>query len=149
MPSMKDILKYGIKTLIDNLNRFIFIIFITLFIISLFIHNFYIDLIKILLLIIFIFRLISKDKVKRQKENKQYLKIRNFIIHPFTSIKKKDKTSVYKKCPYCKTILKLPLPKKRGINHAKCPNCSKRLTIFNLRKKKTEKIKVEVIKKRG
>ena len=55
----------------------------------------------------------------------------------------KDKDNVYKKCSSCKTILKLPVPSTRGIRHAKCPNCKKRLTIFTLKRQK-----VQVIKKR-
>lgn len=153
MPSIKEIIKYLVKNIIDDLNKFLFILFLILFILSIFIHNFYIDITKVLLLIVFILRLVSKDKSKRYKENQKYLKIKNTILHPFTFIKRKssdkDKNSVYKKCPKCKTILKLPLPKKIGINHAKCPNCSNRVTIISLRKKSKEKIKVEVIKKKG
>lgn len=148
MPDMKDIIKSAIKNMVDNLNRFILVLFVILFVISLFVRNFYIDIIKILLLIIFIFRLVSKDKSKRYKENKMYLKIKNKILHPFSKGSKRDKDSVYKRCSKCKTVLKLPLPKKRGINHAKCPSCGKRLTIVNLRVKKAEKVKVEVIKKK-
>ena len=40
------------------------------------------------------------------------------------------------------TILRLPLPSKRGIKHVKCPKCGKRLTVVALRK-----LKVEVIRK--
>lgn len=150
MPSIKDLIKNAIKSMIDELNRFIFILFVIFFVISLFTNNFYVDIVTILLLIIFIMRLVSKDKNRRYRENEVFVKIKKMILHPFTSIKKSSKSenSVYKKCPKCKTILKLPLPKKRGINHAKCPGCGKRLTIINFRKKKAEKVKVEVIKKK-
>jgi hypothetical protein len=140
-----------IKQLIDSLNRFLIIILIILIIITLFIRTFILDLLKFIILGIIIFRITSKNKYQRSKENKSFIKIKNSIINPFTNINRnlKDrKTYVYKKCSKCKTILKLPLPPKRGINHAKCPNCNKRVTLFTLRKKKPEKIKVEVIKKK-
>lgn len=147
LPSLKSIL----GNLVDELNRFLIIIDLILIIVSLFIKSFPLDLLKFLFLFLVIFRLTSKNKVQRSKENKTYLKIVKTLTKPFTNIIRnfKDrKTHVYKKCHKCKTTLKLPLPKTRGINHAKCPECGNRVTLFTLRKKEPEKIKVEVIKKK-
>lgn len=147
MPSLKSI----IWNLIDELNRFLIIIDIILIIVSIFIKAFLLDLFKFIFLGLIIFRIASKNKIQRQKENKIYLKIVNNLTKPFKNIVRnfKDrKTHVYKKCSKCKTTLKLPLPNKRGINHAKCPECDNRVTLFTLRKKQEEKIKVEVIKKK-
>lgn len=147
MPSLKSI----IWNLIDELNRFLIIIDIILIIVSIFIKAFLLDLFKFIFLGLIIFRIASKNKIQRQKENKIYLKIVNILTKPFKNIVRnfKDrKTHVYKKCSKCKTTLKLPLPNKRGINHAKCPECDNRVTLFTLRKKQEEKIKVEVIKKK-
>lgn len=147
LPSLKTIL----KTLVDDLNRFLIIIDIILIIVSIFIKTFLLDLSKFIVLGIIIFRLASKNKIQRSKENKLYLKVIKTLTKPFQNIIRnwKDrKTHVYKKCSKCKTTLKLPLPKNRGINHAKCPDCGNRVTLFTLRKKEAEKIKVEVIKKK-
>lgn len=147
MPSLKSI----IWNFIDELNRFLIIIDIILIIVSIFIKAFLLDLFKFIFLGLIIFRIASKNKIQRQKENKIYLKIVNTLTKPFKNIVRnfKDrKTHVYKKCSKCKTTLKLPLPNKRGINHAKCPECDNRVTLFTLRKKQEEKIKVEVIKKK-
>lgn len=144
---MRKMIKDYIGKLIDALNRFILILLFILIILTFFIHNFFLDLAKILLLVLFIFRVVSKDRVKRQKENEVFLKIIRFPLKPFENWSEK-KNFVFKKCPKCKTILKLPLPKKSGINHAKCPNCGNRVTIINIRHKKKEKVKVEVIKKK-
>ena len=147
LPSLKSIL----YSLIDELNRLLIIIDIILIIVSLFIKTFLLDLFKFIILGIIIFRIVSKNKIQRSKENRLYLKIINTITKPFKNIIRnfKDrKTHVYKRCSKCKTTLKLPLPNTRGINHAKCPECSNRVTLFTLRKKQPEKIKVEVIKKK-
>lgn len=147
MPSFKSIL----NNLVDDLNKFLLIVDIILIVVSFFIKTFILDLIKFIILGIVIFRLVSKNKQQRAKENKVYQKIINTITKPFTNIIRnfKDrKTHVYKKCSKCKTTLKLPLPKTRGINHAKCPECGNRVTIITLRKQQEEKIKVEVIKKK-
>ena len=141
LPSIKTLL----LNLIDELNRFLLIMWLITFIISFFVKSFFTDLLPILFLVLVIFRLASKNKTLRYKENKTFLKIIKIITKPFTNIIRnfKDrKTFVYKKCHKCKTTLKLPLPNKRGINHAKCPNCGNRVTLFTLRK-----IKVEVIKR--
>ncbi len=147
LPSLKSIL----SNLIDDLNKFLIIIDIILIIVSLFIKAFLLDLLKFIFLFLVIFRLTSKNKLQRSKENKIYQSIIKTLTKPFTNIIRnfKDrKTHVYKKCHKCKTTLKLPLPKTRGINHAKCPECSNRVTLFTLRKQQPEKIKVEVIKKK-
>ena len=134
MPDLKTILKNSLKNLVDSLNKFIFILCLVFLVISFFIKNFYVDLIKVVLFIIFVYRLFSKNKIK------------NTLTKPFSVFIKnsQDKNHVYKRCPKCKTILKLPLPSKRGFKHANCPNCHKRLSFFTL---KEEKIIVEVIKK--
>ena len=144
---LKKMLKEYVNGLIDALNKFILGILLILIILTFFIHNFFLDLLKIILLIIFIFRVVSKNRLKRQKENEIFLSIIHAPLKPFENWTEK-KNFVFKKCPKCKTILKLPLPKKSGINHAKCPNCGNRVTIINIRHKKKEKVEVEVIKKK-
>lgn len=151
MPNTKDIIKLALKNLIDDLNKFLIIIACILIVMTIFIRNFILDILKIIVIILILYRMFSKKKETRAKENKQYLKIRNTMFKPFTNIIRnfKDrKKYVYKKCSKCKTTLKLPLPNKRGKNHATCPNCKNRVTIWTWRKKKPEKIKVEVIKKK-
>lgn len=146
-PSIKEI----INQLIDSLNRFLIILLIVLIIITIFVRTFILDILKFIILGIIIFRIVSKNKYQRTKENNQFLKIKKTITKPFSNIKRNyqdRKKYVYRKCSKCKTTLKLPLPPKRGLNHAKCPNCNNRVTLFTLRKKQPEKIKVEVIKKK-
>ena len=145
----KGIIKEAIKSKFDELNRFLGIIFLIFLVLSIFIRNFFIDIIPFILFGLILFRTLSSNKVQRNKENRIYLSIINFFTKPFKYFKEKDfKNNVYKKCPKCKTTLKLPLPAKSGINHAKCPNCGNRVTVINIRHKKKEKIKVEKIKKR-
>ncbi len=144
MPNFKDLLKEALARAIDSLNRFLLVLLLISFIVSLFIDTLIIDLIPLLIVVIFAYRLISKDKYKRDKENKKYLKIKKTILKPFNVMLKniKDRNNIYRRCHKCKTILKLPLPYERGIQHAKCPNCGKRRTFITFRK-----VKIEIIKK--
>ncbi len=123
---------------IDDLEKLLIVIYLILFITSIFIKNFYLDLGCIVLVAIIIFRFLSKNIVSREKENNIYLKIKNKLL--FKQTKKDD--YIYKKCHKCHTILRLPIPTKRGIKHVKCPKCSKKNTLLILKK-----IKVEVIRK--
>lgn len=140
----KEYYKAALKNLIDNLNRFLLVIFLIFFIIGFFVNNFFVDLIKVILLVIVIIRVLDKNKNRVEKQNKVYLKVRDTILKPFDIFIKniKDKDHVYKKCPKCKTILRLPLPNKRGLKHSKCPNCGKRVGFITLKQ-----VKIEVIKK--
>lgn len=144
MPSFKGLLKAALARAIDNLNRFILVLLLISFVVSIFVDTLIADLIPLLLFVIFAYRLISKDKYKRDKENKKYLSIKKAILKPFNVLIKniKDRNNIYRRCHKCKTILKLPLPYDRGIKHAKCPNCGKTITFLTLRK-----VKIEVIKK--
>lgn len=145
MPKFKDLLKEALARAIDNLNRFLLVLLLIAFIVSIFVDTLIADLIPLLIFVIFAYRLISKDKYKRDKENKKYLSIKKTILKPFTVLIKniKDRNNIYRRCHKCKTILKLPLPYERGIQHTKCPNCGKRITFITLRK-----VKIEVLKKK-
>ena len=71
------------------------------------------------------YRFMSTNKSKRSKENEKYLKLKSRIIEYFKN------EAIYKKCSKYK----------RGIKHAKCPTCGKRLTILCLKKQKIEIIR--------
>ena len=131
--------RYGI----DELNRFFFYIYFILVIIDFFINFYPLTIITFLLLIIIIYRPLSKNIIRRQKENETYLNIKNKTKNNFYDLKKKynyRKTKIYKKCPKCKKTLRLDLPSKRGIKHITCPNCKKKITMLVLRKQKIEVI---------
>lgn len=139
---MKNLLNnilYG-RNGIDELGLFTIWIYIILSIINLVTNSFIGDLSALLLVVLILFRMLSKNFTARQKENNIFKKITNFIFKPFENLKRniKDKEHVYKKCPKCKTVLKLPLPSKKGIQKAKCPKCKKSLTLFTFKEEKIE-----------
>lgn len=126
----------------DELYKFLFILYIVLVILNLFLNNTIILILELLLIFIIFYRFLSKNIYARSNENQMYLKIRNSLSYPFKNINRnrKDKQHIYKKCHKYKTTLKLPLPSERGIKHAKCPKCGKRVTFFTFRKEKIEVI---------
>ena len=139
--------RYGI----DDLYRFLFKVYIVLLIIGLFINSRILLYIEFALIIFMLYRVFSKNIYHRQKENRMFLKFKKKIMKPFDNWKRniKDRNYyVYKKCRHCKTTLKLPLPSERGIKHAKCPECKRRVTMLILRKQKVEIIRDNKTKKR-
>lgn len=77
-----------------------------------------------------IFRLLSKKISKRTAENAPFLKIENKIkgITEFQKRKKRDKeTHIYKKCPHCSVILRLP--RKQGKHNVNCPRCKNNFSV--------------------
>ena len=131
---------YGRYARPDELYKFLFWMYFILLIIDLFVNNMVLTVLELIIIVTIFYRLFSKNIYKRSNENQKFLKMRNKLLKPFSNIKRniKDKDHVYKKCPKCKTVLKLPVPTERGIKHAKCPNCKKRVTLFTLKKLKVE-----------
>lgn len=131
--------RYGL----DDLGKFLFKIYFILLIINIFVKSYVLTIIEFIIVVIVLYRFISKDIYKRSNENVKFRKIKKKLLKPFLNIKRnfKDKDHVYKKCHHCKTTLKLPLPNKRGIKKVKCTNCKKRNKFLIFKKVKIELIR--------
>ena len=131
--------RYGV----DELYKFLFTLYIISFIINIFLNSLILEIIGLIIVLFTFYRVFSKNIYKRARENKEYLKLKKQIIKPLQIIKRniKDKDNIYKKCPKCKTTLKLPIPYKIGIKHTTCPKCKKKLSFLVLKKQKIEIIK--------
>ena len=125
-----------------DLGILLFIIYFIIFFINLFLNNSLLTWMQFLVVIIIFYRLMSKNIALRRKENNYYSKIKNNIVATFDNLKNRVNSDyIYKKCPKCKTTLRLPLPYKREIKHVKCPNCGRRLTVFAYKYQKVQFIK--------
>ena len=134
--------RYGI----DELYKFCIIIYFILIVLDFFIQSRILTSLELLLFIIIMYRSLSKNKRARSKENQKYLEIKNAITNKINIIKKRwndRNTHMYKKCPKCQTTLRLPL--KKGTHTVKCPKCKNR---FEVKCRRNEKVKVEVIRKK-
>ena len=114
----------------DFFNRFLFFIYLVVFIIYLFVRHFSLLIVEAIILSLIMFRFFSKNLYKRQKEN-------DVLVHLFSSIKRpfirqinkiRDrKTHIYIKCPQCKKILRLKQIK--GTHTVKCPICNNHFNV--------------------
>ncbi len=111
----------------DALSKFLMIVCLVLVIANLFLELWPIALIETALLVYTVFRIMSKNLVKRGSENAKFLAIKRKIDGKIALGKNKRrdrKTHVYKKCPSCKNTLRLP--KVKGKHTVNCPCCHTR-----------------------
>ena len=128
----------------DDLYYFLFKLYLIIFILNLFINSNILSFIEIIIIIIELYRFLSKKIYIRSSENQIFLKMKKKILKPFRNIKRnyKDRNEwIYKKCKHCKKLLKLPIPEKRGTKTIRCPKCKKESNIFTFRQQKVELIK--------
>lgn len=85
---------------------------------------------QLLLLALYFFRFFSKNKAKRQSENRRFLSlfssVRNFFKRSRNRFRYR-KTHIYRRCPHCKKHLRLP--RLVGEHSAVCPVCSRRFLV--------------------
>lgn len=131
--------RYGI----DELYNFLFKLYIVLLVIDLFVKWEFLLYLELIVVVIALYRMFSKNTTKRRNENRKFLKVKGAITKPFINFRKHltDKNNIYKKCSKCKTIIRLPLPSSYGIKHVKCPKCKKKLSVLCFKKEKIEVIK--------
>ena len=114
--------RYGI----DELYKFLFILFWIIAILSIFIRNPIIYLLEILICVFMFYRSLSRNIYKRQSENMRYLKMRDKVKGKITLQKRKwseRKTHIYRKCTNCKAEKRKK--KKKGKHVCTCPRCKK------------------------
>ena len=119
--------RYGNDTLNKVLTWVYFGWIVTLSIVSLFIDSVWFSVfywITSLALMLWLFsRMFSKNIEARRKENERFC---NFF--KLRKNKRRDrKTHVYRKCPECKAVLRLP--KAKGKHFVVCPRCNHRFKV--------------------
>lgn len=121
----------------DELQLFLSVIFYIIFILSLFIRSYIMVILMTAVMALIFFRSLSKNITARQKENNAYLKlitpVKNFFKLQRNKIKDR-KTHIFRKCPKCKTVLRLPRTGK-GVHSVKCPKCGEHFEV-KIRKSK-------------
>ena len=121
-------------------------VYLLLIVINVFVRSRILSAVAWVVFILALFRFFSKDTYRRQAENQKFLqivdKIKNFGFKrdPYevkpkkkSKLKKKidafkmrfrdRKTHVFKKCPGCGAVIRLP--KRKGEHTVCCPRCSK------------------------
>ena len=111
--------RYGM----DDLNRYLLYTVIAMDIIGLFVRNAFFSMICNILLILMVFRALSKNYVKRSIENRKFMEstvgIRRQLKAALSSLR--DRNYRYYTCPNCRQIVRVP--RGRGKIMITCPKC--------------------------
>lgn len=111
----------------DNLYNFLTVTYLIVAIVNMFLRSAIIAALELVLIFYVFFRFFSRNIYKRSQENRKYLAIKGKVKGFFTLSRQKArerKTHIYKKCPACKSVLRLPRTK--GKHTVKCPRCAHR-----------------------
>ena len=114
----------------DELCAFIWILCLVLLAVNLIFTSVIISAVETALMVYTIFRSMSRNLYKRQKENAAFMKMRSKFTGFFKILQNKwrdRKTHVYRKCKICRNVLRLP--KVKGKHTVNCPCCHNRFDI--------------------
>ena len=119
----------------DSLGRFSLVIYLVLAVVNVFVRNLTargsLFIVQWLILLVIIFRMISKNIPARRRENERFEK----IFHKYRP--KLDmmgqrlrniRTKRYRTCTNCKAVVRLPI--RRGKHFVKCPKCNIPFKVF-------------------
>lgn len=119
---------------VDALYNFLILSSVALLFIGLFlkgIPGLIVNAAEIALIAWALFRYLSKNLYKRRKENADFLRFWRKITAFFRLQRDRvrdRRTHVYRRCPKCKNVLRLP--KKAGKHNVCCPCCSHRFSVY-------------------
>ncbi len=117
--------RYGL----DNMFYVIFAVAAALALINCFLRSWILQMIVYALGIYAFYRVLSRNTEARAKENRRVNELLNKIKKRMDTNRqrKADITHIYKKCPYCKAVLRLPRTK--GKHSTVCPRCNKKFSV--------------------
>ena len=107
----------------DELNRALIILWMILAVINMFVTSKIIYLITLVIAVFAFYRMLSRNVIKRRRENERFCGFFRLRKNKFRD----RKTHVYRKCPNCRAVLRLPRAK--GKHHVVCPRCKHRFEV--------------------
>lgn len=117
--------RYGV----DALYGFLQVVFWICFIVNIFAQSLVLSIVTWLVIAATMFRFFSKNYAQRRKENEIFLEAVR-PVRSFTALLRRkltDKNHRYRRCPHCRTILRLPI--KKGKHVVNCPVCHKDVNV--------------------
>ena len=114
----------------DQLYTALILAYFLLLVANTFIRSAIISGLMSVVLIFMIFRVFSRNTYKRSMENEKFMKIFKPVkVKSSLELRKikEIKTHRFRKCPYCKKMLRLK--RVRGKHTVKCPSCNKEFEV--------------------
>ena len=107
----------------DQLNMFLIVVYVILCVVGLFVRWGVLELIALVLVIVCLFRMLSRNIDRRRAENAKFLQPVRPVARSFASFRTRmaDKDHRYFKCPNCGQQMRVPRGKGRITVH--CRSC--------------------------
>ncbi len=127
----RDILKEKWNALVEGRNGLdfwnyvIIVVDVALIAVSMLTDSYLPLVFAFLLIVLFLFRALSRNLARRQKENRFFSDASKAIVreHKLNAMRWRDrKTHVYKKCPACRRVLRVK--RRKGKKDIHCPYCN-------------------------
>ena len=119
--------RYGADTLNNVLTGIYLSWLITFSIVDIFVNSIIFSiigwLVTVAIFALIMFRMMSRNIYKRRRENEKFCGFFKLQRNKFRD----RKTHVYRKCPSCKAVLRLP--KAKGKHSVVCPRCKTRFNV--------------------
>ena len=115
---------------IDTVFYMLFGVAFVLFVVNLFARTIFVQLLIDAVMIYALFRVLSRNLDARRRENQKVLGAL-YRFKKYCNTKKQranDKTHVYKKCPRCHSVLRLP--RRKGKHTTVCPKCKNEFKVY-------------------
>lgn len=118
--------RYGV----DSLFYVIFGVAAVLSIINCFIRSLILQIIVYAIVVFAFFRMMSRNIEARRRENQWFNKTKIMFVNKrnIRRQRKADYSHIYKKCPRCHAVLRLP--RRKGKHTTACPKCNKQFKVF-------------------
>lgn len=115
---------------VDGLFYAIFGVAAVLSIANCFIRSLVLQIIVYVLVGFAFFRIMSRNIEARRRENQWFNKIKFLYVYKrnIRRQRKADYSHVYKKCPRCRAVLRLP--RRKGKHTTVCPKCNKEFKVY-------------------
>ena len=114
----------------DALGKALLYTALVIMLINIFVGSWILTLLCDAVLVWALFRFFSRKTANRRAENEKFLAlvrpVKSFFILQRDRFRDR-KTHVYRKCPHCKVMIRLP--KLKGSHTVRCPHCSERFDV--------------------
>ena len=113
----------------DALFYVLFTVSAVLAFINIFVRSVALQIIVYAVILIAVLRVFSGNIAARSRENRAVLGVINKVrgVYNLRRQRKADYTHIYKKCPRCHAVLRLP--RKKGKHSTVCPRCNKSFSV--------------------
>ena len=114
----------------DSLFYVLFTISATLSIINCYVRSMLLQFVVYIIVVYAIFRVMSRNIEARRRENQRFNNIKAKWLNKqrIRNQRRADYTHIYKKCPRCHAVLRLP--RRKGRHTTVCPKCNKQFKVY-------------------